>query len=101
MIESVRTVRLSQTEFDALVMLAFNYPAMASGGAPKLVGALNEGRVGGRNGFDFANGGWGFVQEAKIKANWADINKSGKSVVPGLVNRRAHEMKLFFEGKYF
>jgi GH24 family phage-related lysozyme (muramidase) len=99
----INTVRVSlnQYEFDALVMLAFNYPRFGSGGAPRLVQALNAGRgseVGSRG-----NEGWGrvyWIREAKIRKEWADINKSNGKIVRGLTSRRSREIRLFFDAVY-
>jgi GH24 family phage-related lysozyme (muramidase) len=93
---------LKQNEFDALVMLAFNYPSFGKNGAPKLVNALNAGL--GSDGGSSGNQGWGRVfwkNENSIRYEWADINKSNGQVVQGLVNRRSREIRLFFENVYF
>jgi lysozyme len=100
----IRTVNVSlnQNEFDALVMLAFNYPSFGSGGARRLVKALNAGR--GSEGGSSGSQGWGRVfwqNEDSLRYEWADINKSKGQVVQGLVNRRSREIRLFFESVYF
>src|SRR5690606_26667827 len=82
--------RLSQTKFDALVMLIFNYPKFSNGGAPKLRRALANGE---RTGSGYM-GDFGYLNEAEIRKEWSDINRAGGAVSPGLVNRRRYELEL-------
>lgn len=86
-------------------MLAFNWPKLGEGKAPKLIAALKAGRsyegeyIGPLAGIYNEPGAW--KEPKAIRTQWEDINKVGKKVEPGLTTRRRRETNLFFDGVYF
>ena len=79
------TRSLSQTEFDALVIFAFNIGRRAFSKS-SVVRLLNDPK---------ASTGYPSLESA-----WKAWNKSQGKVMPGLNNRRAAEWKLFEQGAY-
>jgi len=71
---------LSQNQYDALVSLAFNVPAAIVGGT---VDDLINSRA----------------SEAAIRQVWGAYTNAGGRYIPGLANRRAAELNLYFNKK--
>jgi lysozyme len=75
------TVPLNQSQFDALVILAFNI------GTGAFAGSTVRNRINSRD------------TEANIREAWGRWKMAGGRIVQGLINRRNRELELYFKGE--